>query len=226
MDETLFDFKTAEYLGVQAFHRECGFPIHLTEDAFYSAWCSIGQFHFDRYLKGELSFPQLQAERVKDVLKNYADISQITDQEALEHYFIYLRNYENHWKAFQDVKPCLEKIIGHRRLGIISNGDLTQQTSKLEKLGILNDFEIIVTSGDTGIAKPDKKIFEIACEKAGMEPDQCIYIGDNLKTDVLPCKEIGMKGIWLNRNGSSSSSDISNDIPAIESLNELPAHII
>ena len=55
-------------------------------------------------------------------------------------YLIYLDITKN-WKSIEDVKPCLE-MLSKYRLGIVSNGDLVQQKSKLEKLGFL-DFTIL-----------------------------------------------------------------------------------
>jgi putative hydrolase of the HAD superfamily len=222
LDETLFDFKTAENLGINAFYFESGYNIKLNENEFYNLWCTIGKKHFDRYLREELSFRELQTERVKDVLISSAGILGIIDDEAYAAYLIYLRNYENNWKPFDDVIPCLERLKGYR-LGIISNGDLTQQKLKLEKLGIAHYFEIIVTSGDIGVAKPHVKIFEIACQRAGVKPYDCFYIGDNLETDILPCKAIGMKGIWLNRRNDRTEID---DVITINTLFELKTHLL
>jgi Predicted hydrolase (HAD superfamily) len=35
--------------------------------------------------------------------------------------------------------------------------------------------------------------------------DQCIYVGDNLVTDILSCQNINMKGIWLEQKSSQIS---------------------
>ncbi|KNF07704.1 haloacid dehalogenase superfamily, subfamily IA [Gottschalkia purinilytica] len=58
---------------------------------------------------------------------------------------------------------------------------------------------MIITADDVGVAKPDIKIFDIACKKVKISPSNCYYIGDDLKTDILSCEKVGIKGIWLNR---------------------------
>lgn len=103
-------------------------------------------------------------------------------------------------------------------MGIISNGDLDHQALKLEKMGIREYFEAIITAGDAGVAKPDIRIFEIACEKAGVLPEECFYIRDDYKTDIHPCREAGIRGIWLNRNDEQTDNKSVN---MIKSLNEL-----
>ncbi len=51
-------------------------------------------------------------------------------------------------------------------LGIVTNGDSEQQRSKLEKLEIGEYYITVVSASDIGIAKPNPRIFEIACEMA------------------------------------------------------------
>lgn len=38
----------------------------------------------------------------------------------------------------------------------------------------------------------------------------CCYIGDDLYTDILPCNEVGLSGIWLNRKREQLASDRIN----------------
>ncbi|EKQ53608.1 MULTISPECIES: HAD family hydrolase [unclassified Clostridium] len=56
-------------------------------------------------------------------------------------------------------------------------------------------FTDIITAGEVGVSKPNKKLFNRACDRVNKEPRECYYIGD----DLHPCKDAGMNGIWLNR---------------------------
>ncbi|GAX88594.1 hypothetical protein EFBL_0206 [Effusibacillus lacus] len=78
---------------------------------------------------------------------------------------------------------------GHR-LGVITNGDLNQQKLKLERMGVLDYFEVVVASGDVGFSKPDTRMFEIACEMTGTHWCEMIYVGDDLATDIVPCEAL------------------------------------
>ena len=108
--------------------------------------------------------------------------------------------------------------LNNNRLGIISNGDLEQQLYKLKKMGIKDYFKIVIAAGEVGVAKPNIKIFEIACERAKRDPEFCYYIGDDLNTDTISCKKINMKGIWINRTGDDVKIP---DVAVIDSLNKL-----
>ena len=219
LDGTLLDHKVSEYLGINAFYKENIQHFRIIEDDFYQMWCKISEKIFRKYLDGELTFAQQRNERIKEV---FALVGiQLSDNEAEKKFQTYLLNYENNWKLYDDVIPCLKALKGFR-LGIISNGDHTQQVQKLERMGIKDYFEVIIAAGDVGIAKPDARIFEIACEKAKILPENCYYVGDDLSTDIMPCEKIGITGIWLNRNNDKTK--ISN-IRMICGLNDLKRYL-
>ncbi|MFD1673727.1 HAD family hydrolase [Alicyclobacillus fodiniaquatilis] len=220
VDETLLDFKASEYLGVKAlFEMYCTHFDH-NESAFYFQWCEIGKRHFTRYLSGELTFEEQKIARVKALFGLVG--LKLNDTEALAIFNVYLTHFQDNWRPFDDVIPCLKELEG-LRLGVISNGDFDQQNSKLIKMGIRDCFELVVTAGDVGVAKPDVAIFQTACGRADVSPDNCVYIGDNYVSDILPCAQIGMKGIWLNRKGIMEHR--SEDVLQIQNLSELASYL-
>ena len=78
--------------------------------------------------------------------------------------------------------------------GIISN-DLSEWSIYLrKKYGIADWISISIISGDVGIRKPDKGIYNIFLEKANISPQECIFIDDNIK-NLLPAKKIGFQCI-------------------------------
>lgn len=130
-------------------------------------------------------------------------VGEISDQQASQHLQYYLQHFKNNWRPFDDVIPCLERLHGYR-LGIITNGDLNQQKQKLERMGISDHFEVVIASGDVGFSKPNIRIFELAAEISGHPLHDITYIGDDFATDIIPCEELNIKGIWLNRRSERS----------------------
>jgi putative hydrolase of the HAD superfamily len=132
----------------------------------------------------------------------------------------YLMRYEESWRLYPDVVPCLS-ALSKQKLGIISNGDSKQQRQKLESLSIIQYFSTVVVSGDIGIAKPDPLIFYAACEAANCPPNECFFIGNDLDIDAKGSISAGLRGIWLNREGHKQQEGIR----AISSLKELKEKI-
>jgi epoxide hydrolase-like predicted phosphatase len=55
-------------------------------------------------------------------------------------------------------------------------------------------FEHMVISAEVGVAKPDAKIFQIALEQAGVNPDEAVFVDDFIE-NIQGCQELGMQGI-------------------------------
>jgi putative hydrolase of the HAD superfamily len=53
-----------------------------------------------------------------------------------------------------------------------------------------------------------------------MEAENILFVGDDLKMDVMGAQSVGMSTAWLNRDGSSLVGNISPDYQ-ITSLSEL-----
>jgi putative hydrolase of the HAD superfamily len=214
IDDTLIDFKTAEYLGVKDFYTLFKNCFECDEETFHKYWSNISEKNYNRFLKGELSFKQQRVERLKEIFA-LSDIK-LSDEEALDRFLIYSKAFEDNWRLFDDVIICLQSLSEYE-LGIISNGDLNQQNGKLERMNIRRYFKYVITSGEFGVSKPDVKIFEIACQKANKPVTECWYVGDRYKTDIVPCMEISMNCIWLNRKHEKM---IDNNVIIVSNLIE------
>jgi len=216
IDGTLVDHKFAEKAGaIQYYHKQKN-VFKISETEFIKLWGDLADKYFNRYLNKELSFNEQRLSRIKELFRTVE--IELSDQDAESEFSIYLGFYRNNWKAFDDVIPCFNQLRDVQ-LGIISNGDCDQQIDKLKKVGLIDYFATVVTSGEVGYSKPDKRIFLEACGKLGKVPTQCVYIGDDLAIDILGSNAAGLKGVWLNRKKEAVDE---KDIVTIDDLNALP----
>ncbi|MGZ4400976.1 MAG: HAD family hydrolase [Gaiellaceae bacterium] len=79
------------------------------------------------------------------------------------------------------------------RLGIVSNNATPARLARAE-VGpdLMPRFEAIVFSSETGKRKPHPLIYRTACERLGVEPAACFFVGDRVREDVLGPAAIGM----------------------------------
>lgn len=84
-------------------------------------------------------------------------------------------------------------------LGVIAN-QVEGTAQRLEIWGLLHCFDVLATSAELGIAKPDKLIFEKAFELAGCRPQNSVMVGDRLDNDIIPAKALGMRTVWIRKN--------------------------
>lgn len=122
-----------------------------------------------------------------------------------------------------DALPCLERLTEKGlRMGVISNSEgLT--IIDCERMGLAQYLEFVIDSAHVGVRKPDVLIFQIAIKalqlncKNRLQPDEVMYVGNELETDALGAKAAGMAGVWLNRDDQR----IDSRVPTIHSLDDI-----
>ncbi len=77
----------------------------------------------------------------------------------------------------------------------------------MEAVGLDTRMEHLIASGEVGVAKPDRRIFEHACSVFGVRPSDAAYVGDRLRTDAIGAARAGLTGIWLNRRGVAPTAE-------------------
>jgi putative hydrolase of the HAD superfamily len=55
-------------------------------------------------------------------------------------------------------------------------------------------FDIVIDSSKVGLRKPDPRIYELTCERLGVDPDRCMFI-DDLACNVEAAAALGMHTI-------------------------------
>jgi putative hydrolase of the HAD superfamily len=100
-----------------------------------------------------------------------------------------------------DALPTLGELRsrGHR-LGLISvcSQDVPEVWEETLLAGTLDE---LVFSCDVGISKPDPRIYEIACERLGVEPAECLFVGDGANDELPGAERVGMTAIQLRPPG-------------------------
>jgi putative hydrolase of the HAD superfamily len=121
------------------------------------------------------------------------------------------------YKLFDDVPGALAQIGERHRLGLISNFERWLE-ELLADLEIAPRFDVTVISGVEGVEKPDAGIYELALEKAGVEPARAVHVGDSPTMDVAPAAALGMATVLVDRRDRYPDAKG----PRVRSLTELP----
>lgn len=124
---------------------------------------------------------------------------------------------------YGDTIRCLEFLSCKYKIGVIANQSLGT-TQRLESYGLLQYIDLVVASAEEGVAKPDKRIFEIALNKSGCKADDSVMIGDRIDNDIVPANLLGMRTIWI-RQGFGRYWSIKDKVEeadyTVDSLSEL-----
>jgi putative hydrolase of the HAD superfamily len=150
-----------------------------------------------------------------NLVLNHAGIalSEATDDALAE-----LRDYhrrQNLWESVPaEVPPALAALRRHGlRLVVVSNSNGTLR-AKLERLGLLSAFDLVVDSFELGVEKPDPVIFALALEKLGAQARTTLHVGDFFHIDVVGARAAGLHA-WLI---DTANLYASHDCPRFSSL--------
>ena len=64
----------------------------------------------------------------------------------------------------------------------------------------------MIISAEEGIVKPDERIYQIALDKLGVEPEETVFL-DDLRVNVEAARQLGIKAVQF-FNPSQAISDI------------------
>lgn len=81
--------------------------------------------------------------------------------------------------------------------------------------------EAVFASAAVGFAKPDPRLFAHACGHLGLPAHAVLHVGDQPELDRDPPRLIGMRSLWLDREGSRPAHPEDRD--RITTLADLPA---
>jgi len=111
------------------------------------------------------------------------------------------------------------------RTAIIANANSADARNIIATCGLENYFDVIVISGEVGIEKPDKQIFQVALKRLGVEAGNAVMVGNRIDADIVGANRVGMKSVWFRWNDRYEeiigSEDEKPDF-IIKSLSELP----
>lgn len=73
--------------------------------------------------------------------------------------------------VYPEAEDCLRQLSIQYKIGIIANQSFGSK-ERLEKMGLLKYTNIVVSSAEEGVAKPDLQIFQIALDRANCKPEE------------------------------------------------------
>ncbi|HNW79890.1 MAG TPA: HAD family hydrolase [Methanoregulaceae archaeon] len=175
MDNTLFDFVEAKIGACEAVNRLLG--LERTRDLLFYFLRDTGR-----------SFEDL--EHLRDFMKDQGVYSEEAFAECC--------------RIYEDIKirdlspyPAIENTLAQLKerglsLSVVTDAQRQNAIARLEKTGLYEMFDAVITSDMTGTHKPDLRVFQYALEMLGRCPEEVLMVGDSLRRDIAPAKLIGM----------------------------------
>ena len=123
----------------------------------------------------------------EELWKRCAEIIGITAEEFRSN-FIKMFSFDD------ELLDLAKKLKQEYRMVLITNNikDWFEEERKLRRLDDV--FELIVTSYEEGIAKPNQDIYRSTCSKIGVKPEECVFIDDK-RRNTDSAAQLGMHTI-------------------------------
>jgi putative hydrolase of the HAD superfamily len=95
-------------------------------------------------------------------------------------------------KMVEAIRRCKAKLttgLITNNVALMDEGPGWHHTVPLDDL-----FDVVIESSKVGYRKPDARIYELACEQLGVEPDEVVFL-DDLGVNLKPAAAMGMTTI-------------------------------
>ena len=121
-----------------------------------------------------------------------------------------------------DVAEFLDWRVDLARHALVSDRDTVQTLCELRRrdyvLGLVSNctedvaivwpetelaplFDAAVFSAVVGFMKPDRRIYELVCSELGVEPCECLFVGDGANRELVGAQRAGMTPVLIHGEG-------------------------
>ena len=126
-------------------------------------------------------------------------------------------------RAWFDVRRDQHLVPNDRTL--TNDEDAMSARNVITNTGLKDYFDTIVISGELGVEKPDRRIFEVALKSLGVKAENAVMVGNRVDADIVGANRSGMTSVWFkwnNRYPASINACEKKPDFTIRSLFELP----
>jgi len=149
-----------------------------------------------------------QADMVESTFWHYNDVAcrgempmdefnSILGQKFLLPDFDWRTYYLEAVEPIEEMTSVLNWAKEHYHVGLLSNimpGLITQLMNR-DMLPNIR-YDVIIDSSQENSIKPEQRIFDIAQQKAGMHPDEILFVDDS-RTNIMAAEKCGWKVMWF-----------------------------
>ncbi|HEA70451.1 hypothetical protein LCGC14_0747950 [marine sediment metagenome] len=137
-----------------------------------------------------------------------------TTEESIRH----ICNIIDESLSDENIRKCVQVRLENTRKGLTPKNGAIDILNNLRglghKIGLITNcsaevpllwknteffhlFDVTIFSASAGLKKPDAQIYNLACEQLGVEPTECLYIGDGDSNELSGASQLGMDAVMI-----------------------------
>lgn len=198
LDNTLYDHRRAAREALAEVHRRYGVADTGTSvNEFVRLFFDVNQRMWLKLAAREIDVKALRAGRFAELFARVGAPAPDAAAVGQEYLDVYL-GYSYPMAGAEETLAALEAVLP---LGLLTNGFADIQRPKIARLGWEKYFTWVAVAEELGVFKPDVAIYEKMCEMAALPPGRILYVGDSPVEDVLAARKLGLRTVWVRREG-------------------------
>lgn len=95
------------------------------------------------------------------------------------------------------VEAMLAELRDRYRLGLLTNGPVVAQRSKLDALGWADAFDVALVTGELAAGKPEPAAFESLLTELGTDASETVFVGNDVTADVQGAAAAGIDAVQV-----------------------------
>jgi HAD superfamily hydrolase (TIGR01509 family) len=138
----------------------------------------------------------------------------------------YAKAVEGEAVAFSDARKTLSQLRQEGyRLGLLSNTWWAAQwhDADLAAQGLTYLLDEVLYTSDLPHSKPHPSVFLKIASRLGVQPAECVMVGDNMLADISGALHVGMRAVWKRNDRPWPKPKGVKPSATIERLADLPA---
>ena len=95
------------------------------------------------------------------------------------------------------VEAMLAELRDRYRLGLLTNGPVVAQRSKLDALGWTDAFDVALVTGELAAGKPEPAAFESLLDELRTDASATVFVGNDVTADVQGAVAAGIDAVQV-----------------------------
>ena len=142
-------------------------------------------------------------------------------ETCVDYYYEHIGEFA---EPFSEVIEVIQKLKEQGvKIGLVTNvaeDRVDSQWKKITNMKLEPLFDVMVLSGEIGIHKPNRGIFDEATKQLGVANEDCIFVGDDPTSDVEGGLNAGMEVVWIDRFSDEGSFSNNPYVHRVTSVGE------
>ena len=159
--------------------------------------------------------------RLEDTVREIMEKNGVFEQDLFES--IVRKRSEGRRKVFDvyrdDIKPMLTALKARGiKVALITNC-FSEEAVAIKDSDLYPLFDVPILSYDEGFMKPDPAIYRLALDRLGLQPEECLYVGDGGSHELEAARDIGMKplqALWYLKENTRSKRGHNPEFVGLE----------